>query len=68
MTFADLNNDKYTDVITVNEDRTVFTAHIFDTVKNMFVFQKAFKPNDCGKINNIAVGRSVEQLRLFISC
>lgn len=68
MTFADINNDKYTDIITVNVDRSAFTVHIFDTVKNMFMYTKTFRPTDCGTINNIAVGRSQERLRLFITC
>ena len=68
MTFADLNNDKYTDIITVNEDYSSYTIHIFDPVKNMFNSQKTFKPNNCAKITNIAVGRSSEKLRLFVTC
>ena len=34
--FADLNNDKYTDVITVNDQRTAFTAHIYDPLRKTF--------------------------------
>jgi hypothetical protein len=30
MAFADLNNDKYTDIITVSDARSTFTVHIFD--------------------------------------
>ena len=66
--FADLNNDKYTDIITINDGFSAYTVHIFDPLKSMFTFQKTFKPNDCGKIQNIAVGRSIDRLRLFITC
>lgn len=68
MAFADLNNDKYTDIITINEARSTFTAHIFDPQRNMFLYQKTFRVSECSKINNIAVGRSIDSLRLFITC
>jgi hypothetical protein len=68
MVFADINNDKYTDIITVNSAKSAFTVHIFDVTKNMFNFQKTFKAGDCVKITNIAAGRSVDKLRLFITC
>ena len=35
----------------------------------MFVYQKSIKPNkDCQKITNIVVGRSVDRIRLFVTC
>lgn len=37
MAFSDINNDKYTDIITVNGAKNLFTVHIFDTMKNMFI-------------------------------
>ncbi|CDW73884.1 UNKNOWN [Stylonychia lemnae] len=66
--FADINNDRYTDIITINEAKTVFTVHLYEPAKKMFVYQKSFKPSDCQKITNIAVGRSVDRIRLFITC
>lgn len=30
MAFADINNDKFTDIITTNLARTHFTVHLFD--------------------------------------
>lgn len=68
MAFADINNDKYTDIITVNEAKTTFTVHIFDTLRNMFLQQKTFRPTGCSKITNIVVGRSIDRLRLFLTC
>lgn len=38
MAFSDINNDKYTDIITVNDAKTTFTVHIFDVQRNMFLF------------------------------
>lgn len=66
--FADLNNDRYTDIITVSEGKSSFTVHLFEPAKKMFVFQKSYKPSDCGKITNIAVGRSVDRVRVFVTC
>jgi hypothetical protein len=68
MLFADLNNDRYTDVITLNDAKTIFTIHLFDPIKNLFSSKKSFKPIDCLKITNIAAGRQVEKLRLFLTC
>ena len=66
--FADLNNDRYTDIITINEQKTTFTIHLFEPTKKMFIFSKTYKPSDCAKITNIAVGRSIDKARLFITC
>lgn len=68
MTFGDVNNDRYTDIITVNEAKTLFTVHVFDPAKKMFIYQKTFKPTDCLKITNIVLGRSSDKLRLFLTC
>ena len=37
-TFADLNNDRYTDIITINDAKTLFTVHLYEPLKKMFVF------------------------------
>ena len=69
MAFADLNSDKYTDIVTVSDSRSSFTVHFFEPLKKMFVYQKTVKPNkDCQKIINLVVGRSVDRLRLFFTC
>lgn len=69
MAFADMNNDKYTDIVTVNDQKTSFTIHLFDPVKKMFLYQKTFKPaSECDKIQNIVVGRSIERVRIFLTC
>ena len=36
--FADINNDRYTDIITINEAKTVFTVHLYEPAKKMFVY------------------------------
>lgn len=66
--FADLNNDKYTDIITLNDDRTRFTVHIFDSFINQFVTNQTVTPEGCGKITNIFVGRAIDRQRVFITC
>ena len=69
MAFADLNNDKYTDVVTIGDSKSSFTAHIYDSAKKMFAYQKTVKPNSvCQQITNIAVGRSIDRIRLFVTC
>ena len=47
MTFADLNNDKYTDIITVDESGSTFTLHLFNNKKSNFDLKKTITP-DCG--------------------
>lgn len=68
MVFADLNNDRYTDIVTVNEAKTLFTVHLYEPTKKMFIYQKSFRPSDCSKITNIAAGRSIDRVRLFLTC
>ena len=68
MAFGDLNNDKYTDIITIGDSKTAFTVHMFEPLKKMFLYQKTFKMNDGCKISNIAIGRSVDRIRLFVTC
>lgn len=48
MAFADLNSDKYTDIVTVSDSKQSFTVNFFEPLKKMFVYQKTVKPNkDC---------------------
>lgn len=64
-----MNNDKYTDMITVSDSRSTFTAHFFEPTKKMFLFQKTVKPNNgCSKITNVVVGRSIDLIRVFVTC
>lgn len=69
MAFADLNNDKYTDVITIlDTEKNVFVAHFFDNIKSVFGVKTQVKLSECTKITNIAVGKSIDRIRLFITC
>ena len=34
----------------------------------MFMFQKTIKPTECLKIVNVVVGRSVDRVRIFVTC
>ena len=69
MAFADLNSDKYTDIVTVSDSKQSFTVHFYEPLKKMFVYQKTVKPNnDCAQIINVVVGRSVDRIRLFVTC
>lgn len=38
MAFADLNSDKYTDIVTVSDSKQSFTVHFFEPLKKMFVY------------------------------
>ena len=59
MTFADLNNDKYTDVISILEDKkNVMLFHFFDTSFSMFRIKKNYTLSSCSEITNIVVGKS----------
>jgi hypothetical protein len=63
-----MNGDKYTDIITINDAKTEFTVHLFEPTKKMFMFQKTVKPTGCLKIVNVAVGRSADRVRIFVTC
>ena len=68
MCFADFNNDKYTDIITIDDKKTSFTIHLFELLKHKFTTAKTYHLSDCKKITNIAVGRSISKLRIFLTC
>lgn len=38
MVFADLNSDKYTDIISVSDSKATFTVHLYDPFKKMFAY------------------------------
>jgi len=43
--------------------------HVFDPSSSNFTQKVAFQPiEDCTKITNIAVGRSAQTFRLFVTC
>jgi len=58
MAFGDLNSDKYTDIITVSDDKKSFSIHIFNYNKNMFGAAENYTPTGCKKITNVVIGRS----------
>ena len=68
MAFADLNADKYTDVVTVGSTGKTFEVYMFDTKTSKFMHTKTVTPSDCQKIENIAVGRTQDLLRIFVTC
>jgi hypothetical protein len=68
MAYEDMNGDKYTDIVTVNDAKTEFTINLFEPTKKMFMFQKTIKPTGCFKIVNVVVGRSTDRIRIFVTC
>lgn len=68
MTFADVNSDKYTDVITLSNDAKSFSIHLFNQRKSRFELSRTVTPSECQKITNIFVGRSSVTMRLFVTC
>ena len=68
MLFADINADMFTDIITVDDRRKNVIIHIFDPIASNYTQKVSFKPNDCNIITNVAIGRSIDTLRLFVTC
>lgn len=69
MVFADLNADKYTDVITIDaESQRAFSIFLFNKQNLTFDFWRQIQPSSCSKVTNIVVGRSFTSLRLFVTC
>lgn len=68
MAFADLNSDKYTDVITLSQDASSFSIFLFNQRKSRFELSRTIQPTDCQQITNIVVGRSIATMRLFVTC
>ena len=66
-TFADMNSDKYTDMVTVNGGNQVF-IHAYDRQVKMFKPWKDFVVDTCQEIRSITVGRSSQLMRIFVTC
>ena len=58
----------FTDIIALNKARNKIIFHLFDPVLSNYSQKTTLKPADCEKITNVAVGRSSETMRLFITC
>jgi hypothetical protein len=68
MAFADLNSDKYTDVITADALFQQLFLYAFDEHRLQFKLWKSITPTRCTRITNVAVGLSTDATRLFITC
>ena len=58
----------FTDIIALNKARNAIIIHLFDPVSSNYSQKISFKPSDCEKITNVAVGRGADTLRLFVTC
>ena len=68
MAFADVDSDKYTDIITTAQYGGVIQFHLFDPYYKKFVYAKSIEVTGCSRITNIVVGRSPANMRLFVTC
>ena len=68
MAFADLDSDKFTDMITVPQSSNNLELHLFDPFYKRFIHAKTIEVSGCGSIRNVVVGRSVQYLRIFVTC
>ena len=68
MAFADINADKYTDILTVLDEGNQIQIHLFDPFYKKFVHSGNIDVVGCSEIHNIVVGRSLKHLRLFVTC
>ena len=66
--FADMNSDKYTDMISTHKDSNTIIIHTYASMTKMFTFWKTFQVEGCGTIRGITVGRSTQSMRLYITC
>ena len=57
-TFADMNADKYTDIVTVMKDSNQVQILTYDAINKMFKPGNSFIVDGCTNIHNVAVGRS----------
>ncbi len=67
MVFADLNSDRYTDIVTLEAEQTL-SFYLFNTKSFTFDLWTTLTPSNCLKITNVVVGRSRTSQRLFITC
>lgn len=58
----------FTDIITVDKSGKNIIIHIFDSLTSNYSQKVSFQPAGCATITNVAVGRSQNTLRLFVTC
>lgn len=67
-TFADMNADKYTDMVTVVSPGNQVQIHTYDGLRKMFIPWTSFTVDGCSAIRNIVAGRASHSMRLFVTC
>ena len=68
LAFADVDSDKFTDMITLNQAGNAIELHLFDSYYKKFVHSNTISVTGCYSIRNIVVGRSATHLRMFVTC
>lgn len=58
----------FTDIIALNKARNKIIFHLFDPIMSNYSQTTTLRPAECEKITNVAVGRSADTMRLFITC
>jgi hypothetical protein len=66
--FSDITSDMFTDIITVDKSGKIIIIHIFDSMSSNYSQKVSFQPDGCKIISNVAVGRGINTLRLFVTC
>ena len=58
-TFADMNSDKYTDMVAAVSGTNQVRIHTYDSLTKMFALWRSFAVDGCGVVRGITVGRSL---------
>lgn len=66
--FADMNSDKYTDLVTVMGNSNKIQINTYDKQSKLFSPWKMIFVDGCDSVRSIAVGRSSLALRIFVTC
>lgn len=66
--FADMNSDKYTDLVTVIGESNTIQISTYDNLTKLFSPWMMFQVEGCDAVRGITVGRSTHTMRMFVTC
>lgn len=69
MALADVNSDKFTDIVSLDPDGKTVHLNTYDSLRTTFTKWKSFAVPTCESIHSIAIGRAHQNImRFFITC
>ena len=69
MALADVNSDKFTDIVSLDADGKTIHLNTYDSLRTTFATWRSFAVPTCETVHSVALGKSpANLLRFFITC